>query len=101
MLVRGQYDLSQNYPNPFNPSTFISYSVPALVDPQKKEGIYKRVTLMIYDILGREIKTLVNENQNPGNYKVKFNGGDLASGIYFYRLQVGSFVSVKKMMLIK
>ena len=86
-----QYSLSQNYPNPFNPSTIIKYSVP-------KQQL---VTLKIYNMLGQEVATLVNNQQNAGNYEVTFNADRLASGIYFYTLNAGSFVSTKKMILLK
>jgi photosystem II stability/assembly factor-like uncharacterized protein len=83
--------LYQNYPNPFNPSTKISWQSP--------EGSYQ--TLKIYDVLGTEIATLVNEERPAGSYEVNFNASQLSSGIYFYKLQAGSFVSTKKMLLIK
>jgi hypothetical protein len=86
-----KYELSQNYPNPFNPVTNIKYQI-------QKLGF---VTLKIYDITGREVKTLVNEIKNPGNYSVTFNGSELSSGVYFYRIQAGDFIQVKKMVLIK
>lgn len=86
-----QYDLSQNYPNPFNPSTTIKYSLP-------KDG---KVTLKIYDITGKEIKTLVNDIKLAGNYTIDFNGSNLASGVYFYRIQTGDFVQTKRMVLVK
>jgi N-acetylneuraminic acid mutarotase len=86
-----QYSLSQNYPNPFNPVTKISYELP-------KSGL---VTLKIYDVLGKEVVTLVNEVKNAGSYSVDFNGASLSSGVYFYRLESNGFVSIKKMMLIK
>jgi hypothetical protein len=85
------YSLEQNYPNPFNPSTTISYNLP-------KEGF---VTLKIYNLLGQLVKTLVNEHQSPGNYKVNFDAGNLSSGIYFYRITSGDFSNVKKMILVK
>lgn len=85
------YKLFQNYPNPFNPSTIINYSIP-------NKG---HVSLTIYDDLGRDIITLVNEIKNAGNYLVEFNGSELPSGVYFYRIQSGNFTKVKKMMLIK
>jgi hypothetical protein len=86
------YDLSQNYPNPFNPSTTINYSLPVEGD----------VNLKIYDILGREIRTLINnETKSAGQYTIYFNAQNLPSGIYIYRLQVGDFSQVKKMMLLK
>lgn len=83
--------LSQNYPNPFNPSTTLNYSLP-------ESGL---VTLKIYDILGREIKTLVEEIKPAGNYSVQFGGQNLTSGIYFYQLRSGNFISTRKMVLIK
>jgi hypothetical protein len=86
-----KYELSQNYPNPFNPVTNIKYQI-------QKTGL---VALKIYDITGREIKTLVNEIKSPGSYIVTFNGAEFASGVYFYRIQSGDFVQVKKMILIK
>jgi hypothetical protein len=85
------YQLSQNYPNPFNPSTIIQYNLP-------NPGI---VSLKIFDVLGREVITLVNEEQKAGVYKVSFDASKLSSGVYFYRIQSGSFVSTKKMMLLK
>lgn len=85
------YYLSQNYPNPFNPSTTIKYSIAAA-------GI---VTLKIFDILGREVSTLVNEEKPAGIYEVNFNAASLASGVYFYQLKAGSFVQTMKMLLIK
>ncbi|MBI5403338.1 MAG: T9SS type A sorting domain-containing protein [Ignavibacteriae bacterium] len=83
--------LNQNYPNPFNPITKINYSV-------EKKGLVK---IKIFDILGREIKSLVNEIKNPGNYLVEFNGSNLASGIYFYRMEINGFTDIKRMVLIK
>lgn len=83
--------LSQNYPNPFNPITNIKYEIP--------KDLF--VTLKVYDLLGREIKTLVNEYKEAGNYIVSFNGSELSSGIYFYRIQAGNFIQVKRMVLIK
>ena len=85
------YSLLQNYPNPFNPSTIIKYSV-AKTGP---------VTLKVFDILGKEVQTLVNEQQTAGNYSITFNAGNLSSGVYFYRMQSGSFVQTKKLILIK
>jgi hypothetical protein len=85
------FSLEQNYPNPFNPTTNIRYSVAALAN----------VKLSVYDILGREIATLVNENQVAGTYNVVFNASKLTSGIYFYKLQVGSQTITKKLTLLK
>ncbi len=91
-----EFALSQNYPNPFNPTTTIKYSIP--IDSRNEIGY---VRLIIYDILGREIKTLVSEKQKPGNYEVEFDGSKLTSGIYFYRLQYADYVETKKMLMIK
>ncbi len=85
------YDLAQNFPNPFNPSTAIRYQIP-------QDGI---VTLKIYDILGSEVATLVNEEKVAGKYEVNFNASSLASGVYIYKIQSGSFINSKKMLLLK
>jgi len=85
------YSLSQNYPNPFNPTTKINYALP-------KTGL---VTMKIYDVTGREIQTLVNDLKQAGSYSVDFNGSSLSSGVYFYKIQSGDFISVKRMVLIK
>jgi len=97
-----EYKLFQNYPNPFNPTTTIKYSIqPPLNPPFLKGGNTRGVTLKVYDILGREVATLVNEKKPAGNYKVEFNASKLPSGIYFYKLSVGSFIQTKKMTLLK
>lgn len=83
--------LDQNYPNPFNPTTNISYSIPQSAN----------VTLKVYDLLGREVVELVNGEKNPGRYEVRFDGSNLTSGVYFYRLTAGSFSQTKKLLLIK
>jgi hypothetical protein len=85
------YELFQNYPNPFNPITTIKYSVPEL----------SKVKLTLFNLLGEEVATLVNEEKLAGNYSVEFNAASLPSGVYFYRLQAGSFVETKKMILMK
>ncbi len=85
------YRLEQNYPNPFNPKTIINYEL----------GITNFVTLKIYDVLGNEVATLINEKQNSGSYSVNFDGANLPSGIYFYKLDAGNFSEVKKMTLLK
>ena len=85
------FKLEQNYPNPFNPTTKIEYSIP-------KNSL---VTLKVYDMLGREVATLVNEEKSIGNYNVEFNGNGLSSGIYFYKFQAGDYTTVKKMILVK
>ena len=89
-VVNG-YELKQNYPNPFNPVTNLEFGIAKL----------GYVSLKIYDILGKEITTLVNENLNPGTYSVEFDAGNLTSGIYFYRLQVGKFSEARRMILLK
>ena len=86
-----RFALRQNYPNPFNPTTVVSYEL-----PQASE-----VKLVVYDVLGREVAVLVNERKLPGRYTVKFDATDVASGVYFYRLQAGSFVEVKKLVVLK
>jgi hypothetical protein len=98
-----EFSLEQNYPNPFNPSTKIRYAVPQNVNSEKPN-----VSLILYDILGNEIATLVNEQKAPGFYEVNLNASSLASGVYFYRIaihsdkiQAGSFVETKKMILMK
>ena len=93
------FALEQNYPNPFNPSTTIKYNLPSSWQGERS-GV-RFVTLKVYNLLGKEVTTLVNEQQAPGNYEVKFNGSNLASGVYIYRLQAGDFVSTKKLMLLK
>lgn len=89
--VPAGFELEQNYPNPFNPSTTIRYSIPEA----------EHVTLKVYDELGREIKTLVDENKQAGQHEVQFNGSGLASGIYYYRITSGKFSEVKKLILMK
>jgi len=89
--VPKEFKLEQNFPNPFNPTTTIQYQLPFDV----------RVTLKVYDILGSEVATLVNEEQEAGYKEVQLNGSNLASGMYVYRLTAGDYVSVKKMLMIK
>jgi hypothetical protein len=89
--IPDKYELMQNYPNPFNPVTAIRFTIP-------KEQLVK---LSIYDITGKEVAVLVNEVKRAGSYLVEFNAGNLASGVYFYKLTAGEFSSVKKMMLVK
>ena len=90
-LIPGDYSLKQNYPNPFNPETVIGYSLPAA----------GKVTLKIYDILGKEVAELVNEEKPAGQYEVKFNASKLTSGVYLYTLKAGNYTETKKMVLIK
>ncbi|MBZ0200730.1 MAG: VWA domain-containing protein, partial [Ignavibacteriaceae bacterium] len=98
--LQEEFSLSQNYPNPFNPSTRIQYSIPSLPDAQTI-----LVVLKVYDILGNEITTLVNEQQKPGVYEVEFydksTGRQLASGVYLYKINCGSFAQTKKFILMK
>jgi len=89
--VPTEFALEQNYPNPFNPTTIIKYQIPEL----------SFVTLKVYDVLGGEVATLVNEEKPVGNYKVEFDATGLPSGVYFYRLKAGSFIETKKMVLMK
>jgi len=89
--VADKYELSQNYPNPFNPTTNIKYSIPEA----------SNVTLKVYDILGKEVATLVNEFQNANSYKVDFNASSLSTGVYIYKLEAGNFSITKKMLLLK
>ena len=85
------FSLSQNYPNPFNPSTVINYNVP-------NQSLVK---IVVYDIVGREVTTLVNQNQKPGSYEVTFDGSSLSSGVYLYKMQAGEYSDIKKMVLVK
>jgi len=85
------FALHQNYPNPFNPMTTITYDIP----------VRANVKLVVYNILGQEVATLVNEVQEPGRYNVKFDASGLPSGVYFYKLEAGKYVDVKKMVLVK
>tara|TARA_B100000579_G_scaffold391778_1_gene367255 strand:- start:502 stop:1440 length:939 start_codon:yes stop_codon:yes gene_type:complete len=95
-LLPSEYALFQNYPNPFNPSTQISFDVPSS----------EFVTLRVYNLLGQDVKTLINQSMTPGRYTVEWNGNDMlnndvASGVYFYELRGESFISRKKMLLIR
>jgi hypothetical protein len=97
-MIPLSYSLAQNYPNPFNPSTTIEYTIPA-----RSTEYYSvlQVTFKVYDILGREVTTLVNQTQPPGRYKVEFDASSFASGVYFYELRSGSFTQTNKMLLLK
>jgi len=86
-----EFALSQNYPNPFNPSTTVRYDVPERT----------HVTLKVYDILGREVAELVNGKKDPGFYEAVWDAQNFASGVYFYRITAGDFVSVRKLTLMK
>ena len=93
-LIPDRIALQQNYPNPFNPSTTITFSVPS-------EGTRQTVSLYVFDALGRQVAALVNEPLGPGEYSVRFDAGDLASGVYLYRLTVGTTAVAKRMILMK
>ncbi len=98
-LLPKEYTLYQNYPNPFNPTTTIKYDIPeASLNPSKGGTL---VNLTVYDILGRRVKILVDEIQQPGRYEIQFDASSLASGIYIYQLRTEKYVSAKKMILIK
>jgi hypothetical protein len=86
-----KFALEQNYPNPFNPRTNIEFRIPN----------FEFVSLKVYDLLGKEVATLVNEEMDAGSYEIEFNPKGLSSGIYFYKLQAGSFVATKKMILLR
>jgi hypothetical protein len=89
--VPEEVSLNQNYPNPFNPSTTISYQLPT----------QSHVTLKVFDVLGREVATLVNGVEEPGYKSVTFDATKMSSGLYFYRLTAGSYVDTKKLLLLK
>jgi len=86
-----EYRLEQNYPNPFNPSTIIKFGIPERTN----------VVIKIYDILGSEVITLINQEMDIGWYEVQFNASNYSSGIYIYRMQAGNYISTKKMLLVK
>lgn len=94
-----QFILEQNYPNPFNPSTKIKYSIPAVISNEVKQS--QLVTILVYDVPGNVVATLVNEEKPSGSYEVEFNAVNLPSGVYFYRLKAGSFMATKKMILLR
>jgi exonuclease III len=112
--VPREFSLSQNYPNPFNPTTTIEYQIPESTvmlnsfqhlnnseTPKQVRGDIINVKLVVYDILGREVITLVNQKQKPGNYKISFDGSNLVSGIYYYQLVINQIVETNKMTLLK
>jgi len=108
-----EFRLFQNYPNPFNPTTTIKYSVPSPFvmlnsfqhldkeTPKQVRGDKVDIRLIIYDVLGKEIATLVNERQKSGTYQVTFDASNISSGVYYYQLKVGSFIETKKMILLR
>jgi uncharacterized protein (TIGR02145 family) len=90
-LVPKEYKLLQNYPNPFNPNTVITFQIPKA----------ERVNITVYDLLGKQIKTLINENKDAGRYEIEFNAGGLSSGVYIYKIRAGKFSDSKKLILMK
>jgi hypothetical protein len=96
--VPQSYALYQNYPNPFNPTTKIKFQIP--LNKGGERGL-SFVTLKIYDLLGREVATLVNQQLKPGTYEVEFNGTNYPSGVYFYRLTTNNNTATKKFVLVK
>ena len=90
-IIPREFSLYQNYPNPFNPETAIEFDIPEVTD----------VKLEVYDVLGRKVKTILDDRLEVGRYRVRFDGGDLPSGVYFYSLITNKFSSVKKMVLVK
>jgi len=89
--LQEHFGLEQNYPNPFNPTTVIRYQLPAAAS----------VTLAVYDVLGREVTVLVNDRRDAGVHEVQFDGANLASGVYLYRLSAGGFSSTRRMLILK
>ncbi|MBK7230438.1 MAG: T9SS type A sorting domain-containing protein [Ignavibacteriales bacterium] len=85
------FSLEQNYPNPFNPTTTIGYSIPS----------NNFVTIKLYDVLGNEVITLVNEQKQAGKYEMLYNASNLASGVYYYQINAGDFTQTRKLMLMK
>lgn len=98
-VLPDKFELSQNYPNPFNPLTKIRLAIPNVLVSGTKQST--NVTLKVYDILGNEVATLVDEEKYAGVYEVSFDASQLSSGIYFYTLQAGSFIETKKMIVLK
>jgi hypothetical protein len=94
-VVPDGFMLQQNYPNPFNPSTKIKFDIPIV---NRESSI---VNLKVYDALGKEVSTLVNEKLSAGSYEVDFRGNNFPSGVYFYKLTAGEFSKVKRMILLK
>jgi len=91
-----KYELLQNYPNPFNPMTKLKFSIPLSVETTRRV-----VSLKIYDVLGKEIAVLVNENLKPGTYEIEWDASNLPSGVYFYSLITSEFTQTKKMVVVK
>ncbi|MBI1931311.1 MAG: T9SS type A sorting domain-containing protein [Ignavibacteriales bacterium] len=90
-IIPTEFKLEQNYPNPFNPTTTIRYQIP----------VNKHVTIKVYDVLGKEVATLIDEYKPAGIYKLEFNASNFSSGVYFYKLIAGKYIDVKKMILLR
>jgi hypothetical protein len=90
-MIVSLFELEQNYPNPFNPSTSIQYTL----------GSKQFVSLKVYNVVGKEVAALVNEEKETGYHSIIFNANDFPSGVYFYKISAGSFIQTKKMLLIK
>ncbi len=100
--IPSQFQLFQNYPNPFNPATKIKFTIPFNVSNYPRVVPEEApVTLKVYDVIGREVATLINDNLKSGTYEIIWNGANYASGVYFYRLKAGSYTATKKMVLVK
>ena len=99
--VPSQFVLEQNYPNPFNPSTKIQFTIVSAQSGSASGGNRQLTIVKVFDVLGREVATLVNEVKEPGTYTVEFNASSLASGVYFYRLQAGTYVETRKLLLLR
>jgi hypothetical protein len=95
--IPNKLNLEQNYPNPFNPTTTIEYEISALLNNAQ----LNTVSIKVFDILGREVQTLVNKVQPAGNYKVSFDATQLTSGVYYYQMKYGDFIETKKMIILK
>ncbi|MCF8241300.1 MAG: T9SS type A sorting domain-containing protein [Melioribacteraceae bacterium] len=104
-LIINEYKLYQSYPNPFNPTTTIEFNIPAVVGTSPttvgKRDLSLHTKIIVFDILGREVKTLINKPMQPGRHKVEFDASGLASGVYFYQLKAGDFIQTKKMVLLR
>jgi hypothetical protein len=92
------FELMQNYPNPFNPTTTIKYTIPNVISTNGRNLF---VTLKVYDVLGNEVATLINEEKSAGSYSINFDGSRLSSGIYFYKLTAGGYTATKKLIMLK
>jgi hypothetical protein len=98
-LISSSFILEQNYPNPFNPSTKIKFTIPSVIASRAKQS--QLISLKVYNVLGKEIATLVNEELSTGEHEVTFNASEYPSGIYFYQLKAGNLIETKKMILLK